>query len=512
MLLRIRAETRYRASSRLPWLLGLTTTFSVLLAPRQAQANDASDWACKNIPFADKVCNVVDKTNEAIDFAGDPLGYIAKFFRNAVTSIFRQMIKALVSTTRIDWQDPGFLRTYAMAFAASSLLTVILWLITAAKRALQGVPPLQALGESVGFLLMSVMVSAFAPAAVAYVVKLFDQAAEAMLMPVAEDAADMVVGLTTALLALLTIPGGAIIVIFFCLALLAAIAGVWLELIVRNALILSGLVFGPTVFSGLVDRDLWGHTKRWCGVMIAVIASKYVTFTVIALASGLLASDSPKASLAQSFGTVFTAMALFGVALYMPFQLSKFIPILGDELQGMYAARDDLKGRAQSVGSTVGDSYGELKSRFGGSSGGGSAEDSEQDDVGASDGEALDGRPEATGGAEAAAAASPGAGGALAVARKGVDTAKDQAEEVGERDVDGTTAGLDSGSSSPSAGGDDSSDEAGDSPPLSRGPSTTRSDGSPTDGELPAVSAPPSWPPPEHPDDDPPPPADEEMR
>ncbi|CAM5693805.1 Integral membrane protein OS=Streptomyces alboniger OX=132473 GN=CP975_16600 PE=4 SV=1 [Streptomyces alboniger] len=244
-----------------------------MLAPSQAQANDFSDWSCTNIPFADKVCSVVESTNKAIDFASDPLGYIAQFFNNAVTSIFTQMMKALGSTTRIDWRDPGFLRTYTMAFAASTVLTVIYWLIAVAKRAIQGVPPLQALAESIGFLLMSVLVSAFAPLAIAYTVRIVDEAAEAMLKPVAGDAADMVVTVTTAMLALMTIPGGAIIVIFFALALLAAVAGVWLELIVRNALILSGLGFGPTVFSGLVDRDLWGHTKRWFGVMAAIIAS-----------------------------------------------------------------------------------------------------------------------------------------------------------------------------------------------------------------------------------------------
>ena len=170
----MQAETRYRVRTRLTWIVGFTATISIMLAPGQAQANEFSDWSCKNIPFADKVCGVVEKTNEAIDFASDPLGYIAQFFNNAVTSIFTQMMKALGSTTRIDWQDPGFLRTYTMAFAASTVLTVIYWLIAVAKRAIQGVPPLQALAESIGFLLMSVLVSAFAPLAIAYTVRIVD--------------------------------------------------------------------------------------------------------------------------------------------------------------------------------------------------------------------------------------------------------------------------------------------------------------------------------------------------
>ncbi|MDX3423730.1 MULTISPECIES: hypothetical protein [unclassified Streptomyces] len=517
----MQAETRYRVRTRLTWITGLTATISVMLAPSQAEANDFSDWSCKNIPFADKVCNVVEKTNQAIDFVSDPLGYIAQFFNNAVTSLFTQMMKAFLATTRIDWQDPGFIRTYGMAFAASTVLTVILWLIAVAKRAIQGVEPLQALGESIGFLLMSVLVSAFAPLAVAYTVRVFDEAAEAMFEPVAGDAADMVLTVTTGMLALMAIPGGAIIVIFFCLALLAAVAGVWLELIVRNALILSGLVFGPTVFSGLVDRDLWGHTKRWGGVMVAIIASKYVTFTVIALATGMLASDSPNKSLAQSFATVFTALALLFLALYMPFQLAKFFPAFGDELRDMYAARDDLKGRAKNVGGQVGDSYGELKSRMGGGDGGGPGEDRDREEADAADGDAMSDRgteEAAEAGATEGAAAATGVGAAAVAAKKGVDKTKDEAEAAAERGVDGATAGLDSGSSAaaPSAGSD-SNDDGGDHTPGGSAPSAGSTpdaaiSDSVTAGPEPAdPAAPESWPPPEPLDEQPEPPP-EEMR
>lgn len=443
---RTSAETRQRLCRRLLVLMGVTTTFQVLFAARQAHANEFSDWSCKNIPFADKICHTVEATNKAVDFMSDPLGYIAQFFNNAVTSLFTQMIKALLSTTRIDWGNPGFLRTYSMAFAASAVLTVILWLIAAAKRALQGVPPLQALGESIGFLLISVVVSALAPAAVAYVTELFDEAAEAMFAPVAGDAASMVVTVTSGMAALMAIPGGAVIVIFLAMCMLTAVAGVWLELIVRNALILAGLVFGTSVFSGLVDRSLWNHTKRWIGVMGAIIASKYVTLTTIALATGMLStSGHGDVSVVQAFGSVFTALALLFLALFLPFSLAKFLPLVGDELQHMYQARDDLKGRAQNLGSQVGDTFGELRSRFGGASDGdGSAEVGGGGAAGGGDGGGAEGEVgagEEAEGAEAAAA-STGVGAAAVAGKKGVDMAKDQVEKTVDRAVDGATAGT----------------------------------------------------------------------
>ncbi|MCA1220207.1 hypothetical protein [Streptomyces sp. 8L] len=506
------AETHYRIRTRFTWTIGLTATLSILLTPGPAQASDFSDWSCKNIPFADKVCSVVEKSNQTIDFASDPLGYIAQFFNNAVTSIFTQMMKALGSTTRIDWQDPGFLRTYTMAFAASTVLTVILWLMAVAKRAVQGVQPLQALGESVGFVLMSVLVSAFAPLVTAYTVRIFDDAAEAMFKPVAGDAADMVLTVTTAMAALLRIPGGGIIVIFFSLALLGAVAGVWLELIVRNALILSGLVFGPTVFSGLVDRDLWGHTKRWCGVMLAVAASKYVTFTVIALATGMLVSTSPNPSLSQSFATVFTALALLFLALFMPYQLSKFLPAFGDEVRDMYAARDDLKGRAKNVGNQVGDSYGELKSRMSGGDGGGTGDDGAEGASEAADDDALSGNGATEAGAAEGAASATGVGAAAVAAKKGVDKAKDEAGATVERGVDGATAGLDSAGSSAAstADGDGGHASPGDEPSGGSAPDSTGPDRVTAGGEAAVLTGRQPWPPPAPPDEPERPPPNEE--
>jgi hypothetical protein len=423
------AEAVQRLVARLRLLVVMSTGLQLIFAS-QARANNASEWSCQNIPFADMVCSTVQATNKAVDFMSDPFGYIAQFVNNAVTSLFTEMINALLSTTTIDWTNGGFLRTYAMAFAASSVLTLILWLLAVAKRAFQGVPPMTAVGESIGFLLLSVVVTALAPAAIAYVTELFDEAAAAMFAPVAGDAGSMARTETTAMAALMAIPGGQVIVIFLALAMLSAVAGVWLELIVRDALILSGLVFGTSVFSGLVDRSMWSHVKTWVGVMGGIIASKYITLTTIALATGMLSlGGSGPPSVAQSFATVFTGIGMLWLALYLPFQLAKFLPIIGDDIQGMYQARDDVKNRAQNIGSQMGDTFGELKSRLGGGGergeGGGEAEGS------AESGSEM--------GAAGAGASATGLGAAAVAAKRGIDTLKDRPEQAPGRDVGAAT-------------------------------------------------------------------------
>ncbi|MGP4115369.1 hypothetical protein ACTWP5_31285 [Streptomyces sp. 4N509B] len=403
-------------------------------------ASSTTGW-CQDVPFVDIVCGVAKAAGEAFDFAADPLGYVAHAFNEAVVRLFSEMVKALQSTTTIDWGDPGFLRTYGMAFAVSSVLTVVLWLIAAGKRAVQGVPPLQAAAESIGYLLLAVAVSALAPAGVAYATQLFDEAAAAMFAPVAGDVEDMASTVTTSLAVLLVVPGGPVIVTFLAFALLAAIAGVWMELIVRDALILSGLVFGTSVFSGLVDRNLWGHVKRWVGVMGAVIASKYVTLTTVALATGLLASDGDggigggigsdggEPSVGQSFATVFTAIALLWLALYLPFQIARFLPLVGDEVHGMYQARDDFVSRAQGVGNQLGDTFDELRTRSGGEAGGSEGDDGQATGV-AAEGEGTE--------ADAAEAgtSSTGVGAAVVAGRRAASAAREHAERTAERGVE----------------------------------------------------------------------------
>ncbi|MFC1435345.1 hypothetical protein ACEZDB_32365 [Streptacidiphilus sp. N1-3] len=474
------AEAISRLAARLRLVVVMSVVLQLFFAGR-ARANGVSDWTCTHIPFADKVCSVVEDTNKTVDFVKDPLGYIAQFFNNAVTTILGEMIKALLSTTTIDWSNAGFIRTYAMAFAASTMLTVFLWLIAVAKRALQGVPPLQALSESIGFLLLSVVVTALAPAAVASVTQLFDMAAAAMFAPVASDAGSLAGTITVAMGGLMVIPGGQIIVIFLALAMLSAVAGVWIELIIRDALILSGLVFGATVFSGLVDRNLWGHCKKWVGVMAGIIASKYITFTTLALGTGLLTqSGTGPPSVGQSFATVFTGIGLMWMALYLPFTLAKFLPFVGDELQAMYSAKEDFKGRAQNAGGKVGDTFGELKDRLGSKDGEG------EGGAGAAEGVTESGSE--TGAAELGASAT-GVGAAAVAAEKGIDTVKDETKDAAERGASNATGGEGAAADTSSGQGGEGANSGPEPAPPAGGTETAPS-ASPNRAEQPESATP----------------------
>ncbi|MFD4243706.1 hypothetical protein ACFWP3_19225 [Streptomyces sp. NPDC058525] len=253
----------------------------------------------------------------------------------------------------IDWGNPGFLRLYGLVFALSAAFTAVMWLISVVKRAVRGIPIGQAIMENVGYLLMSVVVAGFSPLVVALTVDFVDTAAEEIL---GDYIAEVFVGGAVIFTALATItllmPGvGVVIALPIAISILLAVFGLWIMLVVRNALILMGLIFGPIVFSGLVDRDLWGHTKKYVGILGGIIASKLGIYLALALAGALLdgmADSTDRMTIPQAIGTSLTFLALLFIALFMPFQISKWIPFVGDELQSMHQVKQEAgqRGRA----------------------------------------------------------------------------------------------------------------------------------------------------------------------
>ncbi|WP_326581749.1 hypothetical protein OIE69_44060 (plasmid) [Actinacidiphila glaucinigra] len=378
----------------------------------------------------------------------------------------------------IDWGNPGFLRLYALVFGLSAALTMIMWLISVVKRAIRGVSLGQALMENIGYLMLSVTVSAFAPAVVAYAVDFSDTAANAIL----GDYLPEVISGGAAIVSVLvyissTVPAAAIITIPILMAIVLAILGLWVMLVVRNAMILMGLICGPVVFGGLVDKDLWSATRRWAGIMGGLIASKFGIYLALALAGALLDGiDFNRLSIPQAMGVLITFCALLYMALIMPFQIAKWLPLVGDELQNMHQMKSDAAARHRSTKAGMQDADNDMKASAAKRKGGG--------------------------GAPGAEAAGPAA--AASAIKDGVDDAREQTTEAiesgtenagGEPQASGSDGpGQGSGPSpeGPQTGGGDGPQDGGPGP----GPGPQRPPATPPPGPRPAPPTPPPAPPP----------------
>lgn len=93
----------------------------------------------------------------------NPLSSLAKGCADAAAWIVGELSKAVNGTANVDFTNGAFLKQYAIVFAASTILTLVLWLFAVAKRAIRGVPFTTAMSEAIGFLWLTVLASAFTP-------------------------------------------------------------------------------------------------------------------------------------------------------------------------------------------------------------------------------------------------------------------------------------------------------------------------------------------------------------
>ncbi|MFE9678600.1 hypothetical protein ACFYO5_31580 [Streptomyces sp. NPDC006259] len=257
----------------------------------------------------------------------DPLSSLAKGCADAAAWTVERLSVAVQDTANVDFTNARFLQQYAVVFAASTVLTLLLWLLAVAKRAVRGVPLTTAIGEAVGFLWLTVLASAFTPLILYTVVSATDGISE-VLAKTTGNQTDTFFGTFSAALAKgEDIGGGPIMLIVVSLVSILAAGVLWLELVLRAALLYVGALLGTVVYAGLVDKNLWGHVRRWAGIMIAVILVKPVIVIVLGLAGALSADDGPNA-----FGAVVSGLSIILLAIFASAMIYRFVPGFGDEI------------------------------------------------------------------------------------------------------------------------------------------------------------------------------------
>ncbi|MYQ47913.1 hypothetical protein GTW40_23155 [Streptomyces sp. SID4985] len=259
----------------------------------------------------------------------DPLSSLAKGCADAASWTIQKLSHAVKATANVDFTNQKFLQQYAIVFAASTILTLVLWLLAVAKRAVRGVPLTTAISEAVGFLWLTVLASAFTPLILYTVVSATDGVTD-VLAKATGDQADTFFGtFSGALDKGDNIGGGPIMLIVVSLVSILAAGVLWLELVIRAALLYVGALLGTVVYAGLVDKNLWGHVRRWAGIMIAVILVKPVIVIVLGLAGALSGDNGPDA-----FGAVVSGLAIILLAIFASAMIYRFVPGFGDEIAG----------------------------------------------------------------------------------------------------------------------------------------------------------------------------------
>ncbi|MFF8848184.1 hypothetical protein ACF08N_36845 [Streptomyces sp. NPDC015127] len=257
----------------------------------------------------------------------DPLTSLARGCADAAVAVLDFLSGAVKETAEVDFTNPAFLARYAIVFAAATILTLVLWLLAVAKRAIRGVPLTTAISEAVGFLWLTVLASAFTPLILYTVVSATDAVTEVVASGTSQQT-DMFFGsFKQALQKGDSISGGPIMLIIVALVTVLAAGILYLELFIRAVLLYVGALLGVVVYAGLVDKNMWGHVRRWAGIMIAIILVKPVIVIVLGLAGALSAGEGP-----DSFSAVVSGLSIILLAIFASAMIYRFVPGFGDEI------------------------------------------------------------------------------------------------------------------------------------------------------------------------------------
>ncbi|ORT53322.1 hypothetical protein [Streptomyces sp. CB03238] len=276
------------------------------------------------------------ETPEALD----PLTAFAHSCADGAAWVMEQLGKSITGAGAVDFTTGGFLAQYAIVFAASTVLTLVLWLIAVAKRAMRGVPLTTAAGEAIGFLWLTVAASAFTPLILHVVVGAVDGVTTAVAGTGDASSAHLFTSMAATLRAGGENLGGGPIILLITSFVTIVLGGLlWVELVLRAAALYLGAILGTVVYAGLVDRDLWGKVRRWAGVMIAIILIKPVIVCCLGVASVFTSEEGPNTAPVVVAGLVVIILALFASV-----QVFRFVPGYGDDIASGLAARAAMTG------------------------------------------------------------------------------------------------------------------------------------------------------------------------
>ncbi|MFE4536284.1 hypothetical protein ACFRKB_14555 [Streptomyces scopuliridis] len=333
-------------------LTALATRASAAPTPPPSPSPSASDNPCDLIVgLAKDYCEEGEKAAGAprsgiSDPASalDPLSSLARGCADAAAWIVGKLSDAVKETANVDFTNPAFLRQYAVVFAASTVLTLVLWLLAVAKRAIRGVPLTTAISEAIGFLWLTVLASAFTPLILFTIVSATDGVTQVVSGSTGGQTDVFFGGFAEALKKGDDIGGGPIMLIVVSLVSILAAGVLWLELVIRAALLYVGALLGTVVYAGLVDKNMWGHVRRWAGIMIAVIMVKPVIVIVLGLAGALSADSGPDAVSAVVSGLAIILLAIFASAM-----IYRFVPGFGDEIAASRSNRKQATDGSQAA-------------------------------------------------------------------------------------------------------------------------------------------------------------------
>ena len=123
--------------------------------------------------------------------------------------------------------------------------------------------------------------------------------------------------------------------------MIAAIFILWFSLLIRKALLLVAIVFGPVALAGLTWEASRGWFGKWATFVVALIASKLVIVVIFLIATTQVAA--PISLDLKSLSEPIAGIVLLFVASFAPYLAYKFLSFVGFDMYQASSMEQEAK-------------------------------------------------------------------------------------------------------------------------------------------------------------------------
>ncbi|MBN9178783.1 MAG: conjugal transfer protein TrbL [Microbacterium sp.] len=295
-----------------------------------------------DVPVIASVCDAVGEGTASLIAA--PFDWLAQAMGQAAGWLFTAVWGVFDSTTLVDVTKPEYVGVYNILFGIAIFLFLIFFCLqlitglihrdpTALSRAALGLAK-SVLGSFLLLTLTGLLLEVTDQLCVGIV-----QATGNTMSGMGDRIALLAAGLTTINI---SAPGvGAIITIFLGGLAISAAAIVWFSLLIRKALLLVAIVFGPIALAGATWDATKGWFAKWATFVIALIFSKLV-LVVIFLVAIAQVSAPIEADLA-SISDPIAGVVLMAIAAFAPYITYKFLSFVGIDMYHAMSSEQEAK-------------------------------------------------------------------------------------------------------------------------------------------------------------------------
>jgi type IV secretion system protein TrbL len=295
-----------------------------------------------DVPVIAEVCAAVGEGTASLVAA--PFDWLASTMGAAAAWLFESVWAAFDTTTLVDVTDPGYIDVYNVLFGVAVFVTLVLFCLQLITGLIHRDPT--ALSRAAVGLAKSVLGSFVLITVTALLLEITDQltigvvqASGNTMEGMGERIALLPAGLTAIAI---TAPGvGAIMTIFLSALAISAAAIVWFSLLIRKALLLVAIVFGPIALAGATWDAARGWFSKWVAFVIALILSKLVLVVIFLVAVAQVSApiDADLASVSDPIAGI----VLMFIAAFAPYITYKFLSFVGFDVHHAMSSEQEAK-------------------------------------------------------------------------------------------------------------------------------------------------------------------------